>query len=517
MSDDGGLYTIAQMREADARAIESGVAGIELMENAGAAVARAVAEAFSPTATIVLAGPGNNGGDGFVAARHLAEAGWPVEVASLGDPGRLKGDAAIARDRWQGRTRALQIDVLEGAGLVIDALFGAGLARPIDGVAASVLKVVDEAGIPLVAIDMPSGIYGDTGAVCGTGAVRDTSVECGTGAVCDTGATRGLAAKAEITVTFHRAKPGHYLLPGRDHVGRLVIADIGIPDNVDAGLGINLFANVPTIWSDHFPMRDAASHKYHHGHALVLGGGMVSSGAARLAAGAALRTGAGLVTVLCPASALPVYAAALTAVMVRPFGPDDGRFEQELADVRRNAILLGPGSGVGEPLAAKVEASLAAGKAAVLDADALTSFESEPERLLACLRKNGKALLTPHEGEFARLFAIEGDKLSRAKKAAAQCGATVLLKGADTVIASPDGRASILTEAPPTLATAGSGDVLAGIALGLIAQGMPIFEAAGAAAWLHAEAAKAFGPGLIAEDLANQLPGVFASFHKELF
>lgn len=496
MSDDGGLYTIAQMREADEGAIAAGVTGIELMENAGAAVADVIMEAFSPVKIVVLAGPGNNGGDGFVVARLLALADWPVEVALLGDPARLQGDAAMARDRWQGKTAALEPGVLDGAGLVVDALFGAGLTRPIGGTAAAVIDALAEAAIPVVAVDMPSGVDGDTGAVL------------------DTGASRGAVVKADITVTFHRAKPVHYLLPGRQHIGRLVIADIGIPDTVDRSLGIDLFANRPALWSAHLPRREVDSHKYDHGHALVLGGGMASSGASRLAARAALRAGAGLVTVLCPASALPVYAASLTAVMVRPFTDGDQRFADELADRRRNAILLGPGSGVGEALAAKVEASLDAGKTVILDADALTSFAGAPERLFARTRGNGHVLLTPHEGEFSRLFAIEGDKLSRALAAAAASGATVLLKGADTVVASPDGRASILTEAPPTLATAGSGDVLAGIALGLIAQAMPIFEATCSAAWLHAEAAKAFGPGLIAEDLEGQLPGVLTKLNE---
>ncbi|MEZ5933437.1 MAG: NAD(P)H-hydrate dehydratase [Alphaproteobacteria bacterium] len=492
MPDDGGLYTIAQMREADSRAIAAGVPGIELMENAGAAVADAVIGGFSPVRTVVLAGPGNNGGDGFVAARRLADAGWQVEVALLGDPGRLTGDAAIARDRWRGAIRALDPTVLDGVGLAVDALFGAGLTRPLEGQAAAVVRAAADAEIPIVAVDMPSGIDGDSGAL------------------------RGTAAKAAITVTFHRAKPGHYLLPGREHVGRLVVADIGIPETVDRSLDISLFANGPRLWSSALPRRETASHKYSHGHALVLGGGMASSGAARLAAHAALRAGAGLVTVLCPASALPVYAAALTAVMVRPFAAEEGSFEEQLEDDRRNAILLGPGAGVGEALCRKVEASLGAGKAVVLDADALTSFEHAAERLFQGIAKNGRVLLTPHEGEFRRLFVLDGDKLMRARKAAEISGAVVLLKGADTVVASPDGRASIMTDAPPTLATAGSGDVLAGIALGLIAQSMPLFDAASAAAWLHAEAAKSFGPGLIAEDLADQLPGVFSKFYSAL-
>jgi len=487
MVDDGGLYTIAQMRDADARMIASGVAGIVLMERAGAAIADAISGGWQPVKTVVLAGPGNNGGDGFVAARHLALAGWPVEVALLGDPAELKGDAAIAHDRWHGTTSALTVGVLDGAGLVVDALFGAGLTRTVEGRAASILRAVETNGIPLIAVDMPSGVNGDTGELHGT------------------------AARAALTITFHRAKPGHFLLPGREHVGRLMVTDIGIPAAIDQALGINLFANRPAHWYGLYPSREAASHKYAHGHALVLGGGMASSGAARLAARAALRTGAGLVTILCPASALPVYAASLTAVMVRPFGRDDEHFRSELVDARRNAILLGPGAGVGETLCVKVEASLLSGKATVLDADALTSFAQAPERLFNAINKNGKVLLTPHEGEFSRLFSLEGDKLSRAQQAAAMSGASVLLKGADTVVAHPDGRASILTEAPPSLATAGSGDVLAGIALGLITQGMPIFEAASAAAWLHAEAAKTFGPGLIAEDLEAQLPAVFST------
>ena len=259
------------------------------------------------------------------------------------------------------------------------------------------LRSVAAADIPLVAVDMPSGVDGDSGEI------------------------EGVAAKAEITVTFHRAKPGHFLLPGRDHVGRLIVADIGIPESVDQSLVIQIFANQPTLWSGCFPRREARSHKYDHGHALVLGGNMASSGAARLAARAALRVGAGLVTVLCPASALPVYAASLTAIMVRPFSEKDETFADELVDPRRNAILLGPGAGVGEALVAKVLASLDAGKATVLDADALTSFANAPEKLFDQVRKN-RVLLTPHEGEFSRLFGIEGDKISRTTSAATRSG-----------------------------------------------------------------------------------------------
>ncbi len=484
-SSDGGLYTIADMRQADAMAIESGVPGIDLMENAGKAVADLILRDFSPAETVVLCGPGNNGGDGFVAARWLEKAGWPVEIALFGDAGHLKGDAAIARDRWTGKTRRFEQAALTGAKLIVDALFGAGLVRPIDGEVRDVLETLETLDVPIIAIDVPSGIDGDTGAVLGK------------------------AVKADVTVTFHRPKPGHYLLPGREHTGRLITADIGIPNEVDRQLDIKTFANLPAFWESSFPKRTLASHKYSHGHALVLGGGISSSGAARLAATGALRIGAGLVTVLCPASALTVYATMLTAIMVNPF-KDDAGFAELLNDQRRNAVLLGPAAGVGESLRTKVLASLSAGKSCVLDADALTSFADQRDALFSGTKESGNCLLTPHEGEFSRLFDLKGDKLTRARRAAAESGAVILLKGADTVVAAPDGRASILTYAPATLATAGSGDVLAGIALGLIAQSMPIFEAASAAAWLHAQAGKTFGPGLIAEDLPDMLPSVLA-------
>ncbi|MGH1481382.1 MAG: NAD(P)H-hydrate dehydratase [Geminicoccales bacterium] len=483
---DAGLYTIAQMREADAKAIEGGIAGIELMEKAGTAVAEVILRNISPVDTVVLCGPGNNGGDGFVAAQRLLKAGWSVRVALIGDSSRLQGDALIAKDRWTGKTSPAEPAVFAGAGLVVDALFGAGLARPINGQIGDLINGLNECDIPVVAVDIPSGIDGDTG-------------DC-----------RGAAIKASMTVTFHRSKPGHYLLPGRAYTGRLIVADISIPKVIDRTLGIDVFANLPALWRQGVPRRDVTSHKYRHGHALVLGGGISSSGAARLAARAALRIGAGLVTVLCPASALPVYAIALEAVMVDPFKDEVG-FTKSLSDPRRNAILLGPGAGVGERLRAQVGASLSSNKKCVLDADALTSFADAPDRLFEMIKDNGTCLLTPHEGEFSRLFDIVGDKLTRARAAARMSGAVILLKGPDTVVACPDGRCSILTEAPATLATAGSGDVLAGIVLGLMAQSMPIFEAASAAAWLHAEAAKNFGSGLIAEDLPDLIPGVLTS------
>ncbi len=471
------------MALADAAAVAAGVPGAELMANAGAAVAEALAARFVRVPTVVLCGPGNNGGDGFIVGRLLARAGWPVRVALLGRRERLRGDAAAAARAWRGPTVALEPAALEGAGLVVDALFGAGLARPLEGLARAMVEAVATTRLPVVAVDVPSGIDGDTGEV------------------------RGAAAKACLTVTFHRPKPGHLLLPGRAYVGELVVADIGISESVTAALDIRLWANRPQLWQRLLPRRTAASHKYSYGHGLVLGGGVASSGAARMAARAALRAGAGLVTVVCPEAALDLYAAQLTAVMVAPFA-DEADFARQLEDPRRTAILLGPGAGVGAVLCRRVIAALASRKACVLDADALTSFAERPPELFGAI--DGPCLLTPHEGEFKRLFDLQGDKLTRARAAAAKSGAVVLLKGADTVVVAPDGRAIIQPDAPATLATAGSGDVLAGIALGLLTQGMPAFEAAAAAVWLHAQAARRLGPGMIAEDLVEALPAALA-------
>ncbi len=478
-----GLYSVAQMAAADRLTIAGGTPGRRLMARAGAAVAEAIMARHAARPTLVLCGPGNNGGDGFVVARLLRAAGWPVRVALLGARERLAGDAADAAAAWPGEVLPLDPALIEPGQLVIDALFGAGLARTLDGPAKAALERLAAQPGPVVAVDLPSGVAGDSGEVLGT------------------------ACPADLTVTFHRAKPGHLLLPGGTLRGELVIADIGITAQADRTLAIDTFWNQPDWWGPLLPRRTAASHKYRHGHALVLGGGAAASGAARLAARAALRVGAGLVTVLCPMPALPVYASQLTAIMVRPVA-DDAEFGGQLADDRRNAILLGPGGGVGEELQRRVLAARAAGKRCVLDADALTSFADEPERLFAALAADD--LMTPHEGEFARLFTFAGDKLGRARAAARLCGAVVLLKGPDTVVAAPDGQASILSDAPPWLATAGTGDVLAGLALGLIAQGMPTLAAASAAAWLHAEAARRFGPGLIAEDLSEQLPDLLA-------
>lgn len=482
---EAALLSVAEMGRADAAAIAGGVPGIALMKRAGAAVAAAVTEGWVRRPVLVLCGPGNNGGDGFIAARLLVEQGWPVRLMLLGDGAKLAGDAALAADRWSGPVEPLSLDLGEDGtpALVIDALFGAGLSKPVDGLPAELLARVAAAGGPVVAVDVPSGLDGDTGQA------------------------RGAVAPADVTVTFFRRKPGHLLLPGRTLCGRVIVADIGIPDTVLGDAAPRTAVNRPAVWRAAWPVLAVDAHKYRRGHGLVLGGARLT-GAARLAGQAARRAGAGLVSIAAPDEAFAVYAAGPPGLMVVPAAA----WESELADPRRTAALIGPGAGVGKGTRRAALAALEAGKRVVLDADALTAFAGRRESLTPLL--SDRCILTPHDGEFARLFGdlpgIErhADRLGRARLAAAACGAVVVLKGPDSVVAAPDGRATLCDSAPPTLATAGSGDVLAGLALGLLTQGMPAFEAASAAVWLQAAAANRFGPGLIAEDLIDQIPAV---------
>lgn len=488
-TDSTELLTVEEMGRADALTIERGTPGITLMENAGKAVADAILARFPQCPVSVLCGPGNNGGDGFVVARLLAEWGWPVTLFLMGSREKLKGDAAAAADRWPGAIHPLSADAGKGASLVVDAIFGAGLSRDVEGAAADVIRRIGEAGIPVVAVDVPSGLDGNTGKV------------------------RGVAFTASLTVTFFRAKPGHLLMPGRFHCGELVVSDIGIEADVLPEIGPITFLNEPPLWSSVFPRPRLDSHKYTRGHAVVVSGDAAHTGAARLAARGALRVGAGLVTVASPPSAMAVNATHLTSIMLTPFEGADA-LTAILEDKRKNALLIGPGAGIGWETRDNVLAALLSGAAMVLDADALTSFAEIPRDLFVAIKGffAGPVVMTPHEGEFARLFpkiAEKGTgKLERARLAAAEAAAIVVLKGPDTIVAAPDGRAAIARNAGPELATAGSGDVLAGFVLGLLAQGMPPFEAACAAVWLHGEAGDCFGPGLISEDLPEMLPAV---------
>lgn len=492
------LLTPAEMGEADRMTIAGGVPGRDLMESAGWHVADAVRTmSGSPSRVLVLCGPGNNGGDGFVAARLLAEAGFNVDVALLKDPADLAGDAKLAFEDmvacpditgWSLIDEADFSARLYGADIVVDALLGAGLDRPLEGALADIVQGVNGAGVRVLAVDLPTGLSGLTGEVL------------------------GCAIKADVTVTFFRAKPGHLLYPGRSICGDLKCVDIGIEKDVLQSIKPKTFQNEPGIWSTDWKPPQTDGHKYSRGHAVVFSGPSSATGAARLAAGAALRAGAGLVTVASPPSAVLVNAAHLTAVMLRSVSGPDGTAEL-LSDVRLNSVLIGPGFGVGQRCRQTVEAILSADCAVVLDADALTSFSEDPATLFGMIERRGaRVVLTPHAGEFARLFPdlAHQDRLSAARQAAERSHAVLVYKGADTIIAAPDGRAAINTNATSWLATAGSGDVLAGIVAALQAQKMHAFEAAAMGVWLHSEAGKVAGPGLIAEDLAPALKPVIA-------
>jgi hydroxyethylthiazole kinase-like uncharacterized protein yjeF len=455
------LLTPQEMALADAASPSLGVPGPVLMANAGRAVARAVQARFRPCRTLVLCGPGNNGGDGYIAARLLAQQGWPVALAALAPP-RAGSDAAGAAAHWHGPAAPFTPAEAARASLVIDAVFGAGLARDVDGLVADVLR----ASPRVVAVDVPSGLDGATGAV------------------------RGFAPHAALTVTFFRLKPGHLLLPGRERCGEIVLADIGMPAGALQQAGGNTFANLPELWP--LPRPGAEAHKYSRGHVTVLGSATMT-GAARLAADAARRAGAGMVTIAARGGG-DVYRTGSPGLLVNE-APLDGL----LQDKRRQVWVCGPGLGADTARAA-LPALIAARRSVVADADAFSAFAGDPDAF------RGAAVLTPHAGEFARVFGPPGDRLAAARAAAARTGAVVLLKGADTIIAAPDGRAAINASAPPWLATAGAGDVLSGIIAGLLGQGMPAWEAAAAGAWLHGQAAVLAGPGMVAEDLLTALP-----------
>lgn len=481
------ILTVAEMQESECRTIAAGTSGAALMEHAGQAVADVVMRHYSPRPVLVLCGPGNNGGDGFVIVRLLKTAGWPVRVAAMKAPQDYRGDAALMAEKCGSTFEPLSGDLeLNDTALVVDALFGTGFSKMLAADIAAVLQKIATANLPVIAVDIPSGINGDSGAA-------DSATP-----------------KAAHTVTFHAKKPGHLLLPGRDYCGEIHTAAIGITE--ERHLLPPLYENSPALWQNLLPHPKTSDNKYARGHAVIFGGTKMT-GAAKLAAHAAMRSGAGLATILCPPESFDIYAAYKPHLLVEPLTTlaEKTAF---LKDPRKNAVLLGPGLGVNNDTRDAVLAALSEkDKAVCLDADALSVFQDAPEDLFSALHEN--SILTPHEGEFARLFDIAGeDKIARTRKAAVRSGAVILLKGADTVIAAPDGRAVINTNAPAFLATAGAGDVLAGIITGLLAQHMPSFEAAAAGAWLHGAAAQKCGRGLVAEDLAEQLPAVLKELDK---
>jgi hydroxyethylthiazole kinase-like uncharacterized protein yjeF len=473
------ILTLEQARAADRAAVAQGAESIALMRRAGQAVASQIVGRWTPRPVLVLCGPGANGGDGYVAALALREAGWPVRVASLAPVASLTGDAALAAEAWAGPVESAGGKVFEGVGLIVDALFGAGLSRPLEARVQTLLRLAERAGAPIVAVDLPSGLAGDLGKPL------------------------GYAPQAALTVTFHRKKLAHVLVPGRDLCGEIVVADIGLPPPQ----GVDLHQNDPDLWVDRLVWPGAASHKHVRGRMIVVSGDGTSTGAARLAARAGLRIGAGLVTVLSPPEALLVNGAHLEAVMLKPFETD---VELETAAMSVDAAVIGPAAGVNETTVSNLFALARTGAGLVIDADALTVFRDDPDEMFSVLDRDD--VLTPHPGEFERLFkgllAASPERVTAARAAARRSGTVVLLKGSDTVIAAPDGRAVVNGNGSPWLATAGSGDVLAGFVGGLVAQGLDSFEAACAAVWIHAECAAAFGPGLISEDLPGLVPAV---------
>jgi ADP-dependent NAD(P)H-hydrate dehydratase / NAD(P)H-hydrate epimerase len=479
------ILTPAQMYQADALAIASGIPSLKLMENAGCAVTAEIKKRYKKCAVAVICGPGNNGGDGFVVARLLAAKKWTVRVYLVGERSVLKGDAAVMAAKWKGRVGTFKdfennIGGKAGHRLIVDAIYGAGLNRDFPGYLADGMH---GAGIPIVSIDVPSGVDGLTGQV------------------------RNCCPVADLTVTFFRKKPGHVLQPGRRLCGEVVVADIGIPDEVADKLPIRIYENA----KPDLPDLRAFDHKFQRGHALVWSGPELNTGAARLAAQAAARIGAGLTSIVGAREALRVHAAHVTSIMLKPVGShDDLRL---LLDGKRiTSVCIGPAAGVNDATRKAVLRILKSDKATVLDADALTVFSDEPRELFSAIKAKPERLvvMTPHEGEFTRLFkGLDADpqnKVERACAAAKLSGAVVVLKGPDTVIANPNGFAMVNTNAPPTLATAGSGDVLAGIITGLMAQGMDGYGVACAAVWLHADAANRVGRRtLVAEDLIAML------------
>ncbi|MDP2086210.1 MAG: NAD(P)H-hydrate epimerase [Gemmobacter sp.] len=534
------VLTSAQMRAIEQAAIGSGaVTGLELMERAGEGVVAAVLAEWPNLAeggyrAAVLCGPGNNGGDGFVVARLLKARGWEVEVYLYGSPDRMPPDARANHDRWVALGNVFPSTAFDPRlrrDLFVDAIFGTGLTRKLDAEASRLVSQLDCARV--VAIDCPSGYCLDSGRALFDGVEPNSA--------------------AELTVTFQFPKIGHFLADGPVAMGKLRLVDLGLGactrHEQDPSAVVTLVEAASHRQADAPLAKFTRNHKYSHGHALLLSGSSGHGGAARLAARGALRIGAGLVTLGCPPDAMAETAARLDAVMLRPLA-DGAALSEVLADRRITAVCLGPGMGTGDREAGMLAAALtdpapgltrglaprresenaggpgsSPGRGLVLDADALSLLAQHPEMFAAL---HARCVLTPHAGEFARLFpdiaaklaepATKGpaySKVDATREAAARAGCVVLFKGPDTVIAGPAGRCAINSahydRAAPWLATAGSGDVLAGFITGLLARGANAFDAACTAAWLHVECARSFGPGLIAQDLPEELPKVFRS------
>ncbi len=481
------VLTTVEIRNAEKKTINSGLTSeLELMQRAGQMAAEKIVKHCGAKPTLVICGPGNNGGDGFVVAQSLFQKGWDVTVASFKNIDDLGITAKAVARRYEGKIVPLSLDQVKNKNseIIIDALFGIGLSKPISKELSDIIDYVNKSGCKTISIDISSGIESDSGKILGN------------------------TFNPELTITFIAKKPGHLLLPGRAHSGKVLLCDIGIKDNSSL-----CYENTPKLWLSKLPRRDFYSHKYSYGHSVIIGGEEIV-GAAKLASKAALRIGSGLVTLLSPPSVFPIYASSLDSVLV-----SRDTLDSHLRDSRKHTYLAGPGNGVSEKTKTNILSILKAQKNCIIDADGITAFSEDRDTLFKAIRNsNSNIVLTPHQGEFKRLFPSLSDKnkLEAAREAARMSSAVIVYKGADTVIASPDGKGVINTNAPPTLATAGSGDVLSGIITGLVAQGMNGFEASSAGVWIHGASADLHGEGLISEDIIDKIPSILQNLHKSL-
>jgi len=489
------LLTADEMRRAEQMTIANGTPSATLMESAGFGVAEEVVRRFPRgSKVLVCCGLGNNGGDGFVCARTLRERGYHVRLGLAGKPEDLKSEPKEMARRWDETIEPLTADSVEGVEVIVDAIWGSGLKGPVNGVVAQLIENTTQRQLPVIAVDVPTGIDPTFGNV------------------------QGIAFEAVSTVTFFRRKTGHVLLPGKRYCGDVRVIDIGIPASVLADVAPQTFLNEPDFWLRYYPRIKEDGHKYDRGHAVVVSGPMESTGAARMGAKAALRIGSGLVSVATSKAAFYINAAQLTSIMLAVYDGPVGLADLFNSDPRRNALLIGPGAGATKDTRDNVAAALSGEATAVIDAEGLTAFEGNAQELFGLIHnRNAPTILTPHQGEFDRVFPELGNaesKLEQAKRAAEISGAVVIIKGPDTVVAAPDGLSAISEGSPPWLATAGTGDVLAGMITGLCAQNMSPFDAAAAGIWMHSELARTFGPGLIAEDMADMIPPLLQRLNK---
>ncbi|MDX1950377.1 MAG: NAD(P)H-hydrate dehydratase [Rickettsiales bacterium] len=497
------IFSAENTKKADSEAERFGISNFTLMCNAGEKSADLVDKILDykkkGDAVYILCGVGNNGGDGYITARILKERGYDIRLSNIGDLRKVSELTLQAMDFAVSsgiEIEEFDEDYLEQADLIIDAIFGIGLKRDITGDIAEIIEKINYAKnsqknkFLVFSLDVPSGVCSNTGEV------------------------RNIAIQADYTISYQTPKIGCYLLPAKNYVGKIEVADIGIPDEAFSEIYNPYFINSTDLWLDKFPFPKLESHKYHKGHIVIDGGEEDFTGASRMASIASMRVGAGLATICADEKSLPIYATSMLSVMVKRLKEIED-LEKYIKLKKVNSAVLGCGSGFDILAPLRVYHCLEEKLACVIDADVFSIFQEKPKEFIKALKKNKKSVLTPHEGEFKRVFNVDGSKIERASKAAKLCDNVIVLKGNDTIIASPDGRIAVNNNAPTWLATAGSGDVLAGIIGGLLAQNMPSFEAACAGVWIHSECANILGQGLISEDLIDAIPLVLQSLSQD--